>query len=77
MFEGSWRTMKSQQNIFSAEFDGKNEGKVRSFLFRSQRNYELFDPILQQKIDEMPLHKPDSYPNLINTINGRAVFFNG
>jgi hypothetical protein len=35
MFEGSWRTKKSEENIFFAEFNDKNEGKVRSFLFRS------------------------------------------
>ena len=46
MFEGSWRTIESHQNILSAEFDGKNEGKVRSFLSKLQQNYEIFDPIL-------------------------------
>jgi hypothetical protein len=53
MFEGTWRTKKSQKSLVSEEFKGKNEGKLRSFLFRSQREFELFDPILKKKIDEM------------------------
>ena len=85
MFEGTWRTKKSQLNLFDIEFDGKNEGKLRAFLFRSQREFELFDPLLQKKIDEMPVNISSNYknnvtvqdPKILNTINGRIIFFNG
>lgn len=45
----------------------------------------MFDPILQKKIDEMPVNvtKSDTSnttvkdPKILNTINGRIIFFNG
>ena len=46
MFEGTWRTKKNQVSLFDKEFDNKNDGKIRAFLFRSQREFELFDPTL-------------------------------
>ena len=83
MFEGAWRTKKMNQSLFSAEFDGKNEGKLRSFLFRSQREFELFDPLLQKKIDEIPEVSANETkdqiitPKILSTINGRIILFNG
>ena len=85
MFEGTWRTKKSQLNLFDNEFNGKNEGKLRAFLFRSQREFELFDPLLQRKIDEMPVNITQNDakslsvqdPKILNTINGRIILFNG
>lgn len=83
MFEGAWRTKKMQESLFSSEFAGKNEGKLRSFLFRSQREFELFDPLLQKKIDEIPNAKTNQTqdliptPKILSTINGRIILFNG
>jgi len=48
MFEGTWRSKKAEVNLFDSEFKSKNEGKLRAFLFRSQRQFELFDPVLEK-----------------------------